>query len=111
MNEIILTKDNFEQEVLKKNRTVVVDFFANWCGPCKAMNSILERLMRESGDSIIVGKINIDEEEELSNLYRVLSIPTIKIFHNGKIAASAVGFTPYEKLMDMISKAKSKSAE
>lgn len=87
---ITLTKDNFEQEVLKSTKLVLVDFYTEWCGPCKALKPTLEALSEDMGD-VVFAKIDIDSAEELADEYNVMSVPTLKIFKDGVEMDSKVG--------------------
>ena len=100
--EIRLTKENFETEVLKSDKPVLVDFWATWCGPCQMIAPILEEIANERTD-IKVGKINVDEENELAMQYKISSIPCLILFKNGKIANQMIGFQGKEKVIEMIS--------
>ena len=100
--EIVLTKDNFEQEVLKSDVPVLVDFWATWCGPCRMMGPVIEELAKESGGRYKVGKVNVDEEGELAMQYKVFSIPTLNVYKNGEVASQTVGVTSKEELLMMI---------
>ena len=102
MAELVITKENFEQEVLKADKPVVVDFWAPWCGPCRMMGPILEEFAKEFDGKYIVGKVNVDDEEELSGQFNIMSIPTIKVFKNGKETTSALGVQSKEKLIELI---------
>ena len=97
MNVLNITNKNFEEEVLKTNKTVVLDFYADWCGPCKMQSPIIDKIAEERTD-IKVGKINIDENQELAEKYGIMSIPTIIIIKNGNITNQFVGVTPKEKI-------------
>ncbi len=99
--EVKLTNDNFEAEVLKSDKPVLVDFYADWCGPCQMVGPILEELAKERED-IKIGKINVDEEGELALKYRVSSIPYLAYFKNGEIVNQMVGFQGKEKILDML---------
>lgn len=101
MKEVKITKDNFEKEVLNSKKTVLVDFYADWCGPCKMQSPILDEIAEEN-DNIKVCKINVDVEGELAEKYNVMSIPTMIIFKNGKSSKEFVGLTPKEKIIDEI---------
>ena len=83
MTEITITKDNFTAEVLNSDKPVIVDFWATWCGPCKMLAPVLAEIAEERAD-IKVGKINIDEEPELATEFRIVSIPTVMLFKDGK---------------------------
>lgn len=102
MAELMITKENFEELVLKADKPVIVDFFADWCGPCKMMGPILEEFAREHEGKFIVAKINVDDEEELAENYKIMSIPAIKIFKNGEVVSSAVGVQSKARLLEML---------
>ncbi len=99
-------EDNFNVEVLNATEPVMVDFYADWCGPCKMMAPIIEELSEEYKDIIKIGKLNIDENMNLAQKYRVLSIPTIMIFVDGEAKESSVGAVSKDKLVEMIQKYK-----
>lgn len=102
MSEIVLTNDNFKQEVIDSKIPVLVDFWAPWCGPCQMMGPVISKLSEESDGKYKVGKVNIDEEEALAIEYSIMSIPVIKLFVNGRVVASSLGVTSLEKLKSMI---------
>jgi len=98
MAVIELTKENFEAEVLKSDKPVLVDFWAVWCGPCRMISPVVDEIA-ETNDSVKVGKINVDEQIELAQKYGVMSIPTLLLFKNGEVAAQTVGVQPKEALI------------
>lgn len=104
MNEITLTKDNFEAEVLNAEVPVLVDFWAEWCGPCQMLGPVVEQLAEESDGKYKVGKVNVDDESELAEKYDVYSIPTVLIFKDGELKEQSLGFAPKEKLAAMLQK-------
>ena len=83
MSVLKINEGNFEEEVLKSEKIVLVDFYADWCGPCRMMSPIIDEIAEELQDSVKVGKVNVDENQELAIKYDVMSIPTIIIFKNG----------------------------
>lgn len=102
MTELIINKNNFEQEVLQAKLPVVIDFWAPWCGPCQMMGPVIEELAAKADGKFIVGKINVDEEAELAGQYGIMSIPSIKVFNNGQVVASSIGVTAQDKILEMI---------
>ena len=102
MAEITLTKDNFEQEVLKSSLPVVVDFWATWCGPCQMLAPVLEGVAEELEGKIKVGKINVDDQVELAMQYKIASIPTLLLFENGEIKKKSLGYLTKDQLLDFI---------
>jgi thioredoxin 1 len=95
-----ITDNNFQNEVLEEKKTVLIDFFADWCYPCKMMTPVVEEVSKE--ESIKVGKVNIDENQELAEKYGVESIPTIIVFKNGKEYKRQVGVTDRESLLNLL---------
>lgn len=102
MSVITLNKNNFEEEVLKSEKKVLIDFWASWCGPCRMMSPVIDEIAEEMGDSIKVGKINIDEEKELAIKYDVMSIPTFIVFKNGNEVGRSVGVQDKEEIKAML---------
>ncbi len=101
MSELTITKENFEAEVLKSDKTVLLDFWAPWCGPCKMLAPVLAEFAEEHPE-IKVGKMNVDEEGEFSTEFGVMSIPTLVVFKEGKMIKSSVGFTTKENLENLV---------
>ena len=97
-----ISEDNFEQSVLKSDIPVLVDFYADWCGPCSVMSPIVEDIASELEDKINVGKVNIDENQELAIKYDIMSIPTIILFKNGNIEKSFIGVRSKEEIINAI---------
>lgn len=104
MAEITLTRENFETEVLQSDVPVLVDFWAEWCGPCQQLGPVIEEMAHEAeaDGAYKVGKVNVDEQPELSETYKVMSIPMVAIFKNGKITAVSVGYKPKAKIKALI---------
>lgn len=101
---INLTKENFEQEILNSTMPVLVDFWAEWCGPCKMMHPVLEEIDKELSGKIKICKLNVDENPELSMQYQIMSIPNMKLFKDKKAIADFVGFRPKEVFIDELTK-------
>jgi thioredoxin 1 len=93
-----VTEQTFEEEVLKSETPVIVDFWAEWCGPCHAVAPVLEKIAEERKDEVKLVKVNIDEEQALSQKYGVMSIPTMILFKDGEPAAAAIGAQPKSAL-------------
>lgn len=102
MDVLKITSENFEQEVINADKMVVVDFYADWCGPCKMMAPIIEEIAKELEGKAKVGKINIDDNQNLAVEYQVMSIPTIAIFKQGKVIQSFVGVTDKQEILDAV---------
>lgn len=98
---IYLTKESFKENILEGKKTVLVDFFADWCGPCKMLSPIMEELDREI-DFCDIAKVNIDEQEELAESFGIMSVPTMILFVNGKVAFKKVGYYSKEVIKHMI---------
>ncbi len=101
MSIIKITIENFEQEVMNSEKTVLLDFYADWCGPCKMVGPILEEIADERSD-VKVGKINVDEQPELAAAFSVSSIPMLAVMKNGKLANAAVGLRPKDEILAML---------
>lgn len=101
MSVLKITKDNFESEVLKSTKTVLLDFYADWCGPCRMVSPIVEQIAQENPEYFVC-KINVEEENELAQQFGVSSIPTLVVIKNGKIAEQAVGARPKDQILQML---------
>ena len=102
MAELKLTKENFETEVLKSELPVLIDFWADWCGPCKMLAPTVAEIAEEYAGKVKVGKINVDEEPELAAAFRINSIPTVVLMRDGKVENLVVGYCPKERLTAML---------
>ncbi|MBQ6059478.1 MAG: thioredoxin [Clostridia bacterium] len=102
MAEIVLTQQNFEQEVLHSDKTVLVDFWASWCGPCRMLAPILAEIAEEYEGKVVVGKVNVDEEPLLAAQFRVSSIPTVVLFKNGKAVNTLIGLRPKAEFVALL---------
>lgn len=103
-NTVEITDGNFEKLVLKSEKLVIVDFWAEWCGPCKAITPILDEISNEFGDKVLIGKVNVDEVKEVPVKYGIRSIPTLLFFSNGEITRQEVGLQSKQTLVDNITK-------
>lgn len=97
----IINKENFENLVLKSEKTVLLDFYADWCGPCRTLMPIIEQISQENPD-ILVGKINIDSEPELAQKFGVMTIPSLFVIKNGAVVSSSVGVKPKRAILEMV---------
>ena len=102
MSVISINEENFENEVLKSDRTVILDFYADWCGPCKMMSPIVDEIAEELGDKVKVGKVNSDENIDLAEKYGIMSIPTIMIIKNGEVSKTFVGVTNKSDIINSV---------
>ena len=96
-----INKDNFDSEVMKSDKKVLIDFFANWCGPCRMVGPIVEEIASEHPE-FKVCKINVDEEPDLANAFKVMSIPALFVVENGKIVDKSVGAMPKQVILSML---------
>lgn len=103
MSVLKITKHNFEKEVLHSDKPVLLDFWASWCGPCKMVAPIIDEVAEETKEAVKVGKINIDEEGELAAAFSIMSIPTLLVIKDGKVAGSSIGVKPKKAIMSLIS--------
>ena len=102
MSEINLTNQNFEEEVLKSELPVLVDFFATWCGPCKMIAPVIEEFAEKYEGKVKVGKVNVDEENELAMKYEIESIPTLVLFKDGKVANTKIGLCSKSEIENIV---------
>ena len=101
MSVLTITKNNFQEEVIRSEKPVLLDFWASWCGPCRMVSPIVDEIAAERGD-IKVGKINVDEQPELAAQFGVMSIPTLVVMKEGKIVNQAVGARPKNAILSML---------
>ena len=102
MAEITLTNDNFVKEVKESDIPVLVDFWASWCGPCKMLGPVIAEIAAEYEGKVKVGKVNVDDEEDLAMEYNIQSIPTVLLFKGGEVVSQSLGFKPKAFFEDMI---------
>lgn len=101
MSVLTITKNNFDTEVIKSDKPVLLDFWASWCGPCRMVSPIVDEIAEEVS-SIKVGKINVDEEPDLAKNFKVMSIPSLIVMKDGKLYNSSIGVQPKQKILDML---------
>lgn len=101
MSVLTITKNNFEEEVIKSDKPVLLDFWATWCGPCRMVSPTIEEVAKETTD-LKVGKVNVDEQPELAKSFRVMSIPTLVVLKDGKVTNTAIGVQTKQSILNMI---------
>ena len=104
MAEIIISKENFDTEVMHADRPVLLDFWAEWCGPCRMLSPVIAEIAEEYEGKVKVGKVNVDEQEELAAAFHVESIPMVVLIRNGKAVEVSVGYRPKADLVKMLEK-------
>lgn len=102
MGIVTITNDNFEEEVLKSELPVLLDFWAEWCGPCKMMSGVVDELAEEFEGRIKVGKVNVDEQAALALKYQIMSIPTLIVMKNGVLAGKTIGFMGKDEVITLL---------
>jgi thioredoxin 1 len=105
MSTVVVTDDTFEQDVLKSGKPVLVDFWAEWCGPCKQIAPALEQIAEELHDQVIIAKVNIEDSPTTPSRYGVRGIPTMMLFKDGQMASMKVGAMPKQKILEWLSEA------
>lgn len=101
MSVITITKENFEAEVLRSDKPVLLDFWASWCGPCRMVSPVVDEIAAEHTE-VKVGKVNVDEQPELANRFGIMSIPTLTVLRDGKVVNQAVGVRPKAQIEAML---------
>lgn len=99
---LMITKDNFDEVINNSDKPVLVDFWASWCGPCRSLAPIIDEIAEEYDGKVVVGKINVDEEGELSAKFRIMSIPTVMLFKGGQAVEKIVGARPKSDFVKML---------
>lgn len=102
MAEVKITVANFENEVMNSDKPVLLDFYADWCGPCKMLSPVLHELAEEKADVLKIGKVNVEEQMELAERFQVSSIPMMVLFKNGKAVAKSVGYHSKKEIIAMV---------
>ena len=102
MAEVKITVSNFESEVLRSDQPVLVDFYADWCGPCRMLAPVLEEIAREYEGGVKVGKVNVDEQMELAQKFGVSRIPLLVVFKDGQPVAKSLGYRPKEEIVNLL---------
>jgi thioredoxin 1 len=110
MSTVVVTDDSFEQDVLKSDKPVLVDFWAEWCGPCKQIAPALEQIAEELHNQVTIAKLNIEDSPTVPSRYGVRGIPTMMLFKGGQMASMKVGAMPKQKILEWLSETGVKSA-
>ena len=103
MSVLRITSDNFEEEVLKNEKPVLLDFWATWCGPCQMQGPVIDEAAEKHSDKVVFGKINVDDQPQLAQKYGVMSIPTLVLIKNGEVDKKEIGFRSLEDVEKIIS--------
>lgn len=101
MSVLHITKENFRQEVLESQKPVLLDFWANWCGPCRMVAPLVEEIAGERPD-LKVGKVNVDEQQELAGAFQIMSIPTLVVVKDGRVVSQTVGVRPKQEILSIL---------
>ena len=101
MSEIMITKDNIDS-VINSDKPVLLDFYADWCGPCRMLMTVINEVAEEMKDEVVVGKVNIDSQMDIAGQYGVSTIPTLMVFEKGKQTKRSVGYMPKENVIEML---------
>ncbi|MBR6942323.1 MAG: thioredoxin [Fibrobacter sp.] len=102
MTELKITSENFEREVLNSDKPVLIDFWANWCGPCRMLSPTISEIAKEYKDKVKVCKVNVDEQGDLASMFQVSSIPLLVVMKDGKVVNSSVGVRPKDQILKML---------
>ncbi len=105
MSTLVITKENFQSEVMESEQPVLLDFWASWCGPCRMVSPLVDQIAEEMVGTAKVGKINVDEQPELASQFGVMSIPTLAVVKGGEVVKKAVGARPKDEIVAMIEEA------
>ncbi|HIS93735.1 MAG TPA: thioredoxin [Candidatus Alectryocaccomicrobium excrementavium] len=101
MSVVTITKENFQKEVVESEKRVLLDFWASWCGPCRMLSPVVDEIAEERAD-IKVGKVNVDEQQELAAAFNVMSIPTLIVLDKGQVVNQSVGVRPKKQILTML---------
>lgn len=104
MNVTVLNKKNFEDEVMNSDQPVLIDFWASWCGPCRMLSPVVDEIAQEQAGKAKVCKVNVDDEQELAEAFKVYSIPTLVVIKDKKVTATSVGYRPKEAVLALLEK-------
>ena len=102
MAELNITKNNFEREVLRSDKPVLIDFWASWCGPCRMLSPVISEIAEEKAGEVKVCKVNVDEEAELASIFNVSSIPMLVVVKDGRVVNASVGVRPKDQILAML---------